>query len=349
MPIFDEPRTAAPLKVTVRPSVAIELEWVLHSAMREDFRADHPALRALYDEERPDLLGAVTAMWADGDPSGGSTWHGAFTELVLVAHHGGLLFGGDGATLLDALPELCESVPTTAKDWPLLAETGVDRRIALLRVGRLRRSAEVRRRYVDLVRQVWEAASPWWELDGRIAVADAVEAKQAMLAKGAGWREVTKGAWEFGETAERVISALPPDGEVAVVPAYFAHLGLLYDLPGCVLLGIKAEEPGRAARERSEELSRRLRALSDPTRLAIVDSLRGRPLTVTELARRFGLAQPTVSNHVRILRDAGIVAEAREGGRRNLVVRREVAAMLVDDLSRVLDASPPRSDDPAGS
>jgi DNA-binding transcriptional ArsR family regulator len=340
MPVFDESRRAAPPKVAVRPSIAIELEWVLHSAMREDFRADHPALHTLYDEERPDLVDAVRAMWADDDPSGEPTWHGAFTELVLVAHHGGLLFGEDAPVLLDALPRLCATVPTSAKDWPLLAESQAERRIALQRVARLRRSAEVRRRYVDLVGRVWDAASARWELDGRAAVADTVGAKQATLDKGAGWRELTKGAMEFDQTAERVIASLPPEGEIVVVPAYFAHLGLLYDLPGCVLLGIKAEEPGPAARERSEELSRRLRALSDPTRLAIVDSLRGRPLTVTELAYRFGLAQPTVSNHVKLLRDAGIVTEVREGGRRNLVVRRDVASVLVDDLARVLDASP---------
>ncbi|HVC14987.1 MAG TPA: metalloregulator ArsR/SmtB family transcription factor [Acidimicrobiales bacterium] len=352
MPILEGPGRPTEQTVIVRPSAAIELEWLLHSAVREEFRADHPALHALFDEDRPDLLGVVAATWAgedpagvepgSGEPAGGERGLVAFTELVLVAHHGGLLFEADASVLLDALPDLCASVPTGPEDWPLVAETDLDRRIALHRLTRLRRSAEVRRRFVDVVRRVWEAASASWEREGRPAVAEAVTAKEAMLSKGASWRDLVKGSPHFGENAERVVAALPPGGEIAVVPAYFAHVGLLYDLPGCVLLGIRAEEPGPAARERSEGLARRLRAISDPTRLAIVDSLRARPLTVTELAQRFGVAQPTISNHVKLLRDAGLVAEVRDGTRRNLVVDRDVGRMLVDDVARVLDAAPPQ-------
>ncbi len=339
MPILEESGQAVEPRVAVRGSAAIELEWVLHSAIREDFRADHPGLHALYDEERPDLRDVVAGMWADDEPAGGSRAQGAFTELVLVAHHGGLLFEQDAATLLAALPELCASVPAGAKDWPLAAETEKDRRTALFRLSRLRRSAQMRRRFADVVGRVWEAASPIWDQQGRAAVADTIAAKEAMLVKGASWRDLVKDSWHFSEHAERVVAALSPEDEIVVVPAYFAHLGLLYDVPGCVVLGTRAQEPGSAARERNEDLSRRLRALSDPTRLAIVDSLRGRPLTVTELARRFGLAQPTVSNHVKLLRDAGIVTEVREGTHKNLVVRHDVASRLIGDLARVLDAA----------
>lgn len=355
------------MKVAVRPSAAIELEWLLHSAVREDFREDHPAVHALYDEDRPDLLAAVSELWAGDGPAvdepgardapavdaPGATGPrrarplpAAFTEIVLLARHGGLLFEEDATVLLDALPGLCATVPTGVRDWPLVAETDADRRITLHRLARLRRSAEVRRCFVDVLRQVWDAASASWERDGRAAVADTVAAKQAMLAKGAGWRELVKGSSHFGQTAERVVASLPGDGEIVVVPSYFAHLGLLYDIPGYALLGIRAEEPGSAARERGEELSRRLRALSDATRLAIVGSLRARPFTVTELAQRFCLAQPTVSNHVKLLRDAGIVSEERDGARRNLVVRRDHAAALLDDLARVLGTgTPPRPRD----
>lgn len=342
MPILEAPGQEVPKRVAVRPSAAIELEWLLHSAIREDFRADHRALHALYDEARPDLLEAVRTMWPAEDPLESDPAPRAFTELVLVAHHGGLLFEEDAASLLDALPDLCASVPTGSKVWPLVAETDADRRIALHRLSQLRRSSEVRRRFVDVVRAVWDGAARSWEREGRAAVADTVAGKETMLSKGAGWRDLVQGSSHFGDNAERVVAALPPDGEIVVVPSYFAHIGLLYDVPGYVVLGIRAEEPGRASRERNEGLSRRLRALADPTRLAIVDSLRRRPLTVTELAQRFGLAQPTVSNHVKLLRDAGLVTEAREGTRRNLVVKRDVAAELLEDLARLLDAAHPQ-------
>jgi DNA-binding transcriptional ArsR family regulator len=339
MPIFEEPERAVEPKVAVHGSAAIELEWLLHSAVREDFRVDHHALHALYDDERPELRDAVQQLWADEEPDDAARAPGAFTELVLVAHHGGLLFEEDPSKLLSALGRLCSTVPTGASHWPLVAETDVDRRTTLVRLARLRRSAEARRRFVDVVSQVWEAAAPSWEQHGRAAVAEAIASREAMLAKGAGWRDLVKGSWQFGEHAERVVATLAPGDEVVVVPAYFAHLGLLYDVPGCVVLGIRAEEAASTARARNEDLSKRLRALSDPTRLAIVDSLRDRALTVTDLATRFGLAQPTVSNHVKLLRDAGIVAEVRDGTRKKLVVRREQAGALVDDLARVLAAT----------
>ena len=346
MPILERGE-AVQHRVDVRPSVAIELEWLLHSALREDFRAEQPALHALYDVQRPDLLEVVRAMWADEGQAARSPMYGAFTELVLVAHHGGLLFGDDASALIAQLPDLCASVPSGTKDWPLAAETNEDRRIALQRLSRLRRSKEVRRRFVDTVRRVWDAASDVWEADGRAAVAETVAAKQAMLAKGAGWRDLVRSSPHFGENAERAVAALAPQGEIVVVPAYFAHLGLLYDLPGYVVLGIRADEPGHATRGRNEELSRRLRALSDPTRLAIVDSLRTKPRTITELAQRFGLAQPTVSNHVKLLRDAGIVTELREATRKNLVIDPEVANTLLEDLARHLGTTAPPASPPA--
>ncbi len=340
MPVLDQPGEAARLRVTVQPSVALEIEWVLHSALREDFRADHRALHALYDVERPDLLEAVRTMWAEEDAAVDGQPSGAFTELVLLAHHGGLLFGDDASALLDALGDLCASVPAGAKDWPLLAETDVERKIALHRLARLRRSPEVRRRYVDVVRRTWQAAAEKWEPEGRAAVAETVAARRAMLDKGAEWRDVVKSSRHFGELVDRVVGGLPLGGEVVVTPCYFAHVGLLYDLPGRVVFGIRAEEAGRAARARNEGLSRRLRALSDPTRLAIVDTLRARPLTVTELASRFAVSQPTMSNHVKLLREAGIVAEVREGVRRNLVVSADAAEAIVEELARVVGRDP---------
>jgi len=143
------------------------------------------------------------------------------------------------------------------------------------------------------------------------------------------------------------VASLPSGGIVAVVPAYFAHLGSLVDLPGTVMIGVRAEGSGAEARARTENLARRLKTISDPTRLAIVEVLRTSPSTVSDLAEIFSLAQPTVSNHVKILRDAGIVANATRGGRRELVLQHGALDELLDHLEGMLDparqSSPPRS------
>ena len=55
-----------------------------------------------------------------------------------------------------------------------------------------------------------------------------------------------------------------------------------------------------------------LAAIAEPTRRRIVDALRLRECTVSELVAGLGLSQPAVSKHLRVLREAGVVTvEAR--------------------------------------
>jgi DNA-binding transcriptional ArsR family regulator len=50
-----------------------------------------------------------------------------------------------------------------------------------------------------------------------------------------------------------------------------------------------------------------LHALADPSRRTVLEALRQRPATVTELAERLPIARPGVSRHLRVLREAGLV------------------------------------------
>ena len=59
-----------------------------------------------------------------------------------------------------------------------------------------------------------------------------------------------------------------------------------------------------------------LDALGDPTRRAIFERLRGGPRPVGELARGLPVSRPAVSQHLRVLKDAGLVSERRDGTRR---------------------------------
>ncbi len=58
---------------------------------------------------------------------------------------------------------------------------------------------------------------------------------------------------------------------------------------------------------------RKLKALSDTTRLKLLAMLTKKPLCVCELTYALGLAQPTVSRHMKQLEDAGFVESKREG------------------------------------
>lgn len=55
------------------------------------------------------------------------------------------------------------------------------------------------------------------------------------------------------------------------------------------------------------------RALADPTRRAIFEHLGGREMTVSQLKADFPVSQPAISQHLAALRQAGLVAERREG------------------------------------
>lgn len=57
-------------------------------------------------------------------------------------------------------------------------------------------------------------------------------------------------------------------------------------------------------------------ALADPTRRAMLAMLAAGEATVSELAEPFGLAQPTISKHLRVLEDAGLIAQGRDAQRR---------------------------------
>ena len=61
------------------------------------------------------------------------------------------------------------------------------------------------------------------------------------------------------------------------------------------------------------------------------------PSTVSELARHFGIAQPTASNHVKLLRDAGLVTDERVGSRRQLTLDPTSVGDLVDHLRAILE------------
>lgn len=59
-----------------------------------------------------------------------------------------------------------------------------------------------------------------------------------------------------------------------------------------------------------------LSALADPTRRAIFENLKDGPRTVGNLAEDFPVSRAAVSQHLRVLREAGLVSETPDGTRR---------------------------------
>ena len=75
-----------------------------------------------------------------------------------------------------------------------------------------------------------------------------------------------------------------------------------------------------------------LDVLSDPTRRQVFERLRAGPHAVNALAAGLPVSRPAVSQHLKILKTAGLVEERSEGVRRIYSVRREGLAELRDWL-----------------
>jgi DNA-binding transcriptional ArsR family regulator len=54
---------------------------------------------------------------------------------------------------------------------------------------------------------------------------------------------------------------------------------------------------------------RQLDALGDPTRRAVLKLLRGGPMPVAAIAKKFPISRPAISQHLRVLKDAGLVSD----------------------------------------
>jgi DNA-binding transcriptional ArsR family regulator len=73
-------------------------------------------------------------------------------------------------------------------------------------------------------------------------------------------------------------------------------------------------------------------ALGDRTRRAIVERLAQRPQAVGELAAELPISRPAVSQHLKVLKDAGLVTERAEGTRRIYRLNPVAVAALRDQL-----------------
>ena len=78
-------------------------------------------------------------------------------------------------------------------------------------------------------------------------------------------------------------------------------------------------------------------ALADPTRRAIFERLRSGPRPVVEIARGLPVSRPAVSQHLRVLKDAGLVRERKAGTRNFYSVDGEGLAELRNYVEELWD------------
>jgi DNA-binding transcriptional ArsR family regulator len=80
-------------------------------------------------------------------------------------------------------------------------------------------------------------------------------------------------------------------------------------------------------------------AIAQPKRREILRLLAAGEMSAGEVASHFDVTQPAISQHLRVLKDTGLVSERREGTRRLYAVRSEGLSDLHVFLADVLPAS----------
>lgn len=302
MPILESTRRTT--GIVVAASAPLELMWVLH-----DCGARHELTGPFASLERTRLeLGAqITSLWPDGVRG--------FTDAMVLAQRSGTMLDLDLDRFFANLDRVMQAPPETQ---PFLrCEQPADRDAILARLERLRTDAGLRQRYRSLLETVWDSVSVEWESEGRRAATEAVVDWSRRLKEGADYHELMgrDRIWPRRPELDTLADSAAAEGRLVVSPGWFFGLIHVEDLDGTVYIGrgIRAGEEAQIQKEVAAKVAGRLKALGDPTRVGIFMWLASRPASVTEVASHFKLSQPTVSQHVQVLRDAGLVAEKAAG------------------------------------
>ena len=300
MPILQGEGENSP-SILVTPSAPTELMWLLHNLSSEHERMGPHAFQ---EPVRRRLGPELAAFWGDG--------HGqSLTEVVVLAHRSGTLRESD-------LTHFFERFDAAAADPgalpSLLSETQAERELLADRMQRLREDAKLRDRYVALLHAVWEPFEADWNSAGRDAVAaEAVEWERS-LNGGTPYRRVVElpRIWAARPELDEMADVAAREGNLVLTPSWYGGIHFV-ELNGVVYLGRGIRYHEMSYRKVAADVSTSIKALADPTRLAILLWLARRSASVTEVARHFELSQPTISAHVQMLREAGLLDEKPAG------------------------------------
>jgi DNA-binding transcriptional ArsR family regulator len=302
VPADDEAFEPARRGARVALSAPSELIWLVMILLGWNDDAEGDRIRAAH----PDLAERAAAFWGDGM----RLWY----DVLVVANATGTLLTDDVDGLLGALVAPLPAIG----DLTLETEAERDRVIIRDRVARLRAEPALRSAYADLLGAIWTAAAVDWGTRGAREATVVARALTVRLAAGDAVAELLAAKHIARRDAYvPLVDAALARGEVVVTPLWFATGGHLIALPGLLAVGLAVSHRDSATLRRAHaaEIAGRLKVLSDPTRVAILSQFACGAMTVSDVAREFGLAQPTVSIHLRQLRDAGLVEPRREGGR----------------------------------
>jgi DNA-binding transcriptional ArsR family regulator len=306
--------------------MATDLSWLLCGAAKQSMRDRYPQLAAIFSG-REDLSERVRTFWGDGAEEVG------FTEMHILSHYAGALYLRDADALWRALERGVATVPL---ELDVASESPEEIAVYRDRFRRLKESPALVRAYLDLMKEVWQPVDEMWQ-QALPLIEEAGRHVVRQYENGAALDVVvTPGCDIFRARLPEIESDLEAGKPLVFVPCLFFGSSMYLEFPDLVVIGTGVGPDDQAARARTESVARRLKAVADPTRLAILHCLATAPSTVGDLALLFRLAQPTVSMHVKVLRDNGLVRTERQAGRLRLSADPSAVESLLGELRGAL-------------
>ena len=259
------------------------------------------------ETQAPELAARIEGFWHD---PGYYKW----AELSLIGDAAGVLFDDRAAIDWAALERAAAAnVPIGA----LTTEEDDVRELIVRRLRELHEDEHRRTAYFDLLKAFWVFLAPFYERDGRPAAVRLAAEIRDELAAGRELRAILppNHLSQLERFAPQMAEA-EREGRIVIVALGLSGIGSgLLDLPGGMVVSYSPETRNspEQLREVAERIAGQMKVLSDPTRVTLLLMLVHGPRSITDLARTQGLSQPTVSVHVKILREAGLLES--QGGR----------------------------------
>jgi ArsR family transcriptional regulator len=324
MPILEESAEATGIKVAA--SAPLELMWLLHDCgAKHEMHGPFAGL----EKARLEFGPRITAFWPDGARG--------FTEAMVLAYRSGTMLDLD----LDGFfAGLDAAALAPAGQLSLQSESPSDRAAVLARLEMLRTDAGLRERYRSLLEDVWRSAQAEWQAEGRRAATRAAADWARRLSEGADYHDLLARTrlWPSRPELDQLADAAADEGRLVLSPGwYFGHIHIV-EVGGTFYVGrgIRPVDEAAMHKEIAGKVAGRMRTLADPTRVGILLWLECEPASVTDLAKHFKLSQPTVSQHIQVLRESGLIAEKAVGRSALLSVNEERLKDFLADVEESL-------------
>ena len=204
---------------------------------------------------------------------------------------------------------------------------------------------EVAKHYQSLLERLWQILDPFWKREGKANVEEACETFLANLRETSDvLSAIPRHHFTQFEIATKGIRDSQEKGRLRVVPLYFASGGgFNFEFEDFHYLGfgLQSERHHEKITHRVNAVATNLKAFSDPTRLlllTLIDRYGSFSLTVGDLAKQLSVSQPTVSGHLKVLKEANLVTVDKRGNKSFYKLNYNAFEKIVKELSSLLES-----------